>query len=151
MRIALGSDDRTDMTAFLADDLRRRGHDVSLHGALDPLEPKEWPLVGRRVGEAVASGESEYGIVCCWTGTGVSIAANKVRGVRAALCNDAQTAAGARTWNDANVLALSLRSTTPEDARAILDAWFESQPTDDPEDRAMIGRVELPASRRGET
>lgn len=111
MRISLGSDEATELTASLAADLGKRGHAVSLHGALDPAESNAWPTVGRRVGEAVASGESNFGIVCCWTGTGVSIAANKVPGVRAALCGDAETAAGARKWNDANVLALSLRNT----------------------------------------
>jgi ribose 5-phosphate isomerase B len=98
--------------------------------------------VGRAVGEAVASGECEYGIVCCWTGTGVSIAANKVPGVRAALCNDAETAAGARTWNDANVLALSLRSTAIPVAKAMLDAWFSAQPTSDAKYSAMIAQIQ---------
>ena len=142
MRIALGSDAATELTASLAADLRKRGCAVSFHGALDLDESKAWPTVGRRIGEAVASGESDFGIVCCWTGTGVSIAANKVPGVRAALCSDAETAAGARKWNDANVLALSLHTTSIRTAQAILDAWFTSQPTDDPQDRAMIAELE---------
>jgi ribose 5-phosphate isomerase B len=74
----------------------------------------------------VATGEFDRGIVCCWTGTGASIAANKVRGVRAALCGDAQTAAGARKWNDANVLALSLRTMSDAVAVEIADAWVET-------------------------
>jgi ribose 5-phosphate isomerase B len=136
MNIVLGSDERTYLTDALAAELERRGHTLLLVGPLaDTAET--WPEVGRAVGEAVARGRAEQGIVCCYTGTGVSIAANKVPGVRAALCHDAQTAAGARRWNHANVLALSLRTTTPELAREILDAWFatpwpaEEQPSID--------------------
>lgn len=142
MKIALGSDESTELTAALERDLQQRGHDVKLVGALKAGDDDAWPSVGRRVGEAVAGGECDYGVVCCWTGTGVSIAANKVPGVRAALCNDPETAGGARTWNDANVLALSLRSTAIPIAKAMLDAWFSAQPTDDPKYRPMIERVE---------
>lgn len=141
MRIALGSDEATDLTTALERDLRERGYDVALFGVLGPARDDAWPNIGRAVGEAVACGNCEYGIVCCWTGTGVSIAANKVSGVRAALCNDAETAAGARKWNDANVLALSLRSTAIPIAKAMLDAWFSSSPTGDPKYAAMIAQV----------
>lgn len=141
MKIALGSDEATELTAALEKELRERGHEIALFGALREDDEDAWPSVGRRVGEAVASGECAYGIVCCWTGTGVSIAANKVSGVRAALCGDAETASGARTWNDANVLALSLRSTAIPVAKAMLDAWFSAQPTQDPVYRPMISQV----------
>lgn len=141
MKIALGSDEATELTAALEKELRERGHEPALFGALREGDEDAWPSVGRRVGEAVASGECSYGIVCCWTGTGVSIAANKVAGVRAALCGDAETASGARTWNDANVLALSLRSTAIPVAKAMLDAWFSAQPTQDPVYRPMISQV----------
>ncbi|MFN3975130.1 MAG: RpiB/LacA/LacB family sugar-phosphate isomerase, partial [Dehalococcoidia bacterium] len=87
-----------------------------------------WPVVAQRVGQAVASGVCQQGILFCWTGTGVCMAANKVRGVRAALCVDPPTAAGARRWNDANVLCMSLRLTTPDVAQEILDAWLSAQP-----------------------
>jgi ribose 5-phosphate isomerase B len=92
------------------------------------------------VGEAVAAGDADRGVVCCWTGTGVSIAANKVTGVRAALCTDAETARGARQWNDANVLALGLRLTSPTVAAEMLDAFLEGEP--EPGERANIERVE---------
>ncbi|HMQ34426.1 MAG TPA: RpiB/LacA/LacB family sugar-phosphate isomerase, partial [Chloroflexaceae bacterium] len=110
MRLAVGSDERNHVTDALVAELERRGHELILIG---PLAGRgdAWPEVGRAVGAAVAAGEAEQGIVCCYTGTGVSIAANKVPGARAALCHDAQTAAGARRWNDANVLALGLRLT----------------------------------------
>jgi ribose 5-phosphate isomerase B len=150
MRIALGSDEATELTAALERELRERGHEVALFGVLGPERDDAWPNVGRAVGEAVASGTCAYGIVCCWTGTGVSIAANKVPGVRAALCGDAETAAGARTWNDANVLALSLRSTAIPVAKAMLDAWFSAEPTDDPKYAAMIRQIQTaqrPVSR----
>ena len=90
----------------------------------------------------VADGRAEQGIVCCWTGTGASIAANKVAGVRAALCADAATASGARRWNDANVLALSLRTTSPALLGEILDAWFAAEASDDAEDRASVAHVQ---------
>lgn len=113
MRIALGSDEKNHLTDTLVAELGRRGHQLELIGPLAG-QGDAWPEVGEAVGDAVASGRADQGVVCCYTGTGVSIAANKVPGVRAALCHDAQTAAGARRWNHANVLALSLRTTTPE-------------------------------------
>lgn len=142
MKIALGSDEATELTAALERDLRERGYEVALLGALAPGHDDAWPAVGRSVGEAVVRGECSTGIVCCWSGTGVSIAANKVAGVRAALCNDVETAAAARTWNDANVLALSLRNTAIPVAKAMLDAWFITQPTDDPKYRPMIAQLD---------
>lgn len=132
---------RCDLTDALERRLRERGDELVLVGALRPNSPDDWPSVGRGVGEAVASGECAQGIVCCWTGTGVSIAANKVRGVRAALCADAETARGARTWNDANVLVLSIRSTTPALADEILAAWFSASPSADGPDAAMIAAL----------
>ncbi|MFN3372538.1 MAG: RpiB/LacA/LacB family sugar-phosphate isomerase [Chloroflexus sp.] len=138
MRIAVGSDEKNYLTDALIADLERRGHEVILFGPLTGTNDP-WPDVGRAVGEAVASGQADQGIVCCYTGTGVSIAANKVPGIRAALCHDAQTAAGARKWNDANVLALSLRLTTPELAREILDAWFATECP--PEEQTTIDRL----------
>jgi ribose 5-phosphate isomerase B len=123
MRVALGSDDDTHLVTEIARELERRGHSVAKFGApAGKTEP--WARTALAVAESVARGEFDSAVVCCWTGTGVSIAANKVPGVRAALCGDAATARGARKWNDANVLALSLRATAPEVAREILDAWF---------------------------
>jgi ribose 5-phosphate isomerase B len=142
MRIALGSDEATPLTAALEASLRERGHEPLPCGALAPGADDAWPSVARAVARAVASGDCAYGIVCCWTGTGVSIAANKIAGIRAALCADAQTAAGAREWNDANVLAISLRATSIPVALEILDAWFSSNPTSDERYRRMIGDVE---------
>src|SRR5438034_3940187 len=101
----------------------------------------DWVDVGREVGERVASGACEQGVLFCWTGTGASIAANKVPGIRAALCGDAQTAAGARRWNDANVLALSLRATSEAELAEILDAWFASGPSSEPSDRANVDHL----------
>ncbi len=138
MRIALGSDMRSELTTEVERLLRERGHDVALHGALDPNADDAWTAAARAVAESVASGESQSGIVCCWTGTGVSIAANKVAGVRAALCGDAATAEGARTWNDANVLCLSIRATTPAVAGEILNGWFRGTRTVDEKYAAMI-------------
>lgn len=123
MRVAVGTDTVNSVSTTIVEHLRACGHHVIEGGQGAP-----WPDVGRRVGEAVAAGEAEAGIACCWTGTGVSIAANKVPGVRAALCTDAETARGARAWNDANVLALGLRLTSETVAKEIVDAFLTSAP-----------------------
>ena len=139
MRVVLGSDEKTGLTDAVGDELEQRGHDVVLVGPPGG-EPIEWAEVGQRVGELVAKGDAATGVLFCWTGTGASIAANKVLGVRAALCTDAATAAGARKWNDANVLVMGLRLTTPEVAGELLDAWFATEP--DPGEADNIARLE---------
>jgi ribose 5-phosphate isomerase B len=134
MRIAFGTDERTALTEAITADLVARGHDVVVVADAIP-----WPDAGRAVGEAVAGAAARLGVVCCWTGTGVSMAANKVPGVRAALCTDAETARGARRWNDANVLAIGLRLTSPEVAREMLDAFLGTNVDED--ERAHIDRL----------
>jgi ribose 5-phosphate isomerase B len=127
LRIALGSDERSKLTDFVEQELRRRGFEVELIGPLKG-DPIAWPDVAAAVAEQVAAGQSHEGVLFCYTGTGVSIAANKVPGIRAALCADADTARGARAWNQANVLCMSLRSTSETVAGQILDAWFSASP-----------------------
>jgi ribose 5-phosphate isomerase B len=146
VRIALGSDERTVLTDALADDLRQRGHEVVLVGPPGG-DNLGWAAVGRRVGELVAGGETDTAVLCCWTGTGASIAANKVAGVRAALCTDAETARGARRWNDANVLVLSLRLVSPPVAAEMLDAWFSTAP--DPSEADAIASLERASATKG--
>lgn len=125
MRIALANDSANELTEALLTELHKRGHEVLHFGPRRPDEPEaDWPVVCAQAAEAVAGGIADEGIVCCWTGTGASIAANKVPGIRAALVHDAETARGARIWNHANVLALSLRATSVPLMREILDAWF---------------------------
>jgi ribose 5-phosphate isomerase B len=141
VRIVLGSDEVTPLTEAVEADLLARGIEVLAVGP-PAGEPLEWAAVGRRVGEQVASGAVDAGVLFCWTGTGASIAANKVRGVRAALCADAPTAAGARRWNDANVLVMSLRLTSPQVAREMLDAWLETDA--DPDEAANIASLDAP-------
>lgn len=123
MRLALASDEHTPLTDFLASYLRQQGHTVQLFGPPAGTD-EEWAIVSQHLAEAVAQGPCEQGVLCCWTGTGSCIAANKVPGIRAALCTDAETARGARQWNHANVLVLSLRLTTEALAQEILAAWF---------------------------
>jgi ribose 5-phosphate isomerase B len=139
MKVAFGSDERTLLTDAVRADLEARGHDVVAVGP-PAGEEKEWAQVGREVGELVARGDVATGVLFCWTGTGASIAANKVVGVRAALCTDATTAEGARRWNDANVLVMGLRLTAPEVAREMLDAWFAAEV--DPTEADNIARLE---------
>lgn len=131
MRIAFGSDERSPLTERVITYLRNRSHEVELVGAVAD-GGDEYVPIAETVADRVANGAADQGIVCCWTGTGVSIVANKVPGVRAALCADAETARGARTWNHANVLALSLRLTTPTVAEEVLDAWFATPVGDGP-------------------
>lgn len=133
MKIAIGSDDTSDVTESLLAALRADGHNLLLFGAIAEGDPDvDWTLAASHAAEAVASGHADEGIVLCWTGTGASIAANKVRGIRAALVQDAATAKGARIWNHANVLALSLRATSVPILKEILEAWF-STPMDEGE------------------
>jgi len=150
MKVALGSDERTSLTDFLVRELEQRGHEVLRFGAIAEGDTEvDWPLSARNTAETVARGEAQDAIVCCWTGTGASIAANKVIGVRAALCADAETAKGARNWNHANVLALSLRSTSEAVAREILDAWYGTPYSEDEWNRKQIERIanaDLPRS-----
>jgi ribose 5-phosphate isomerase B len=134
VRIAVGTDEVTAVTEALERHLAEAGHDV-----VDAANGAPWPEVGRAVGEAVASGAADRGVVWCWTGTGVSIAANKVTGVRAALCTDAETARGARKWNDANVVAMGLRLTSETSAIEIADAFLTTDP--DGTETANISRL----------
>jgi ribose 5-phosphate isomerase B len=141
MRIAVAADERTGVADAVVQELRRRGHDPLLHGALTDTERDDWAWCAEAAARDVADGRAEQAVVCCWTGTGASIAANKVDGVRAALCADAQTADGARRWNDANVLALSLRTTSEAQLVEILDAWFAGAPSDDVDDTANVAHL----------
>jgi ribose 5-phosphate isomerase B len=148
MRIAVAADERTGVAEDLAERLRERGHEPVLHGALGGDDRDDWAWCAEAAARDVAEGRAEQAVVCCWTGTGASIAANKVPGVRAALCADAATAEGARRWNDANVLALSLRTTSDAQLGEILDAWFAGAPSaaaDDVANVAHLGDIE----RRG--
>ena len=143
MRVAIGADDRGPLTDALLAELERCGARIERFGAIADGSTA-WAEIGRAVGEAVAAGRAGVGVVCCWTGTGVAIAANKVAGARAALCADAVTAAGARRWNDANVLALSLRLTTPAVGLEILAAFLATPASDDPAERAEFAKLTGP-------
>jgi ribose 5-phosphate isomerase B len=138
MRIAVAADERVGIADAVVEELRKRGHEVVAHGALSEDERDDWAWASEAAARDVADGRAEQAVVCCWTGTGASIAANKVEGIRAALCGDAPTAEGARKWNDANVLALSLRATSEAELQEILDAWFAAAPSIEPDDVANV-------------
>ena len=142
MRIAVAADEVVGVAEQVVAELRRRGHEPLLHGALADGERPDWAWAAAAAARDVADGRAEQAVVCCWTGTGASIAANKVSGIRAALCGDAVTAAGARTWNDANVLALSLRATSAPELTEILDAWFGGAPSPEADDRANVAHLD---------
>ena len=138
MKIAVAADERVGVAETLLEELRKRGHEPVPHGALAEGERDDWAWASESAARDLAEGRADQAIVCCWTGTGASIAANKVPGVRAALCLDAQTADGARKWNDANALAISLRATSEAELAEILDAWFGGEPSGDAADAANV-------------
>jgi ribose 5-phosphate isomerase B len=140
MRLAIGSDERTNLTDAVIAEVTKRGHETLLFGPLVDGE-EYWPEVARKAAEIVASGEVDEGILFCWTGTGISLAANKVPGIRAALCADAQTAKGARLWNKANILCMSLRSTSEAVAMEILETWFATEYIPNEVDDACLAQV----------
>jgi ribose 5-phosphate isomerase B len=142
LSISIGTDGVGPLTDALLADLEKRGCKVFRHGALETSASTAWASVGRAVATEVAQGKADFGIVCCWTGTGISIAANKITGIRAALCGDAQTAVGARRWNNANVLALSLRAVSPAIALEILEAFLTTPVSDRKADCAEIAAIE---------
>jgi ribose 5-phosphate isomerase B len=142
MRIAVAADERVGVAEAVVEELRRRGHEPTTHGALADGERDDWAWASEAAARDVAEGRADQAVVCCWTGTGASIAANKVPGVRAALCADAATADGARRWNDANVLALSLRSTSEAELKEILDAWFAGAASTEGDDRANVAHLD---------
>jgi ribose 5-phosphate isomerase B len=141
MRVSISVDELAGVAGALVPELERRGHGVIRHGALAPGERVDWAWASEAAARDVADGRAEQAIVCCWTGTGASIAANKVDGARAALCTDAPTAAGARRWNDANVLALSLRTTSAAELTEILDAWFAGEASAEVDDQANVAHL----------
>lgn len=141
MRISLGADERLSVVDAVLDLLEKEGHDVTSH-VPDSEETAPWPSIAKQVAGDVANGEVEEGILFCWTGTGVSMAANKVPGIRAALCIDAETARGARLWNNANVLCLSLRLTSEAMAKEILESWFTTQYQPNPTDDSCLQQLE---------
>lgn len=142
MRIAVAADELVGIAEALVRALGERGHDVILHGALEPGEREDWAWCSEAAARDVAEGRADQAVVCCWTGTGASIAANKLPGIRAALCGDAETADGARKWNDANVLALSLRLLDEPAMNAILDAWFAGAPSTEADDAANVAHLD---------
>jgi ribose 5-phosphate isomerase B len=148
MKIAVGSDERTNLTDAVVARLKEMGHQVQLHGALAG-EDTPWPLVAEAVAGAILREDAQEGVLLCWTGTGVAIAANKLPGIRAALCADAETARGARRWNHANVLVMSLRATSEPVALEMLEAW-SAMPFgngDDARNVALIEALETKYSR----
>ncbi len=148
MRIAVAADSTEGIAAVLIDELGRRGHEVAVHGALAAGDRSDWAFCAEAAARDVAAGRADQAVVCCWTGTGVSMAANKVPGIRAALCADRYTADGARRWNDANVLALSLRVVSEPLLVEILDAWFAGASSTDETDRTNIRHIDEIADRK---
>jgi ribose 5-phosphate isomerase B len=144
MKIIVSSDEYSPLVDTVVDEAAKRGHEATYIGPRlgnPPDDDYDWPLVTARAVSAVAAGQADEAIVMCWTGTGASLAANKVPGIRAALCHDAETAKGARVWNHANVLALSLRTTSVPVAREILEAWFSTPLSTDDWNLKQIERI----------
>jgi ribose 5-phosphate isomerase B len=149
MRVAFAADDENDTTRAVVGMLTDRGVEVirvvpgparAEPAPSDPAPSVSWPDLGAAVGSAVVDGTADYGIVMCWTGTGTAIAANKVPGVRAALAWEPWIARGARLWNDANVLAMSLKRLAPDVAVEVAQAFLDT-PESDPDEAANIARL----------
>jgi ribose 5-phosphate isomerase B len=138
VRVVVGSDERTASTDAAVEHLRSRGLDVVTAGPLDD-RAADWVQVAEEVGHAVVEGHAEKAVLFCYTGTGASMAVNKIAGVRGALCVDAETARGARRWNDANVLVLSYRLATETLVREIIDAFLDTPA--DPAEAATIAQL----------
>ena len=135
MRVVFGADDENETTRAVTGYLAEAGHEVVLVTDLTA-----WPAIGAAVGKAVADGTVDLGVVMCWTGTGTAIAANKVPGVRAALAWEPWIARGARLWNDANVLAMSLKRLAPDVAVEVARAFLDTTEPD-PEEAANVARL----------
>ena len=142
MKVSVAADERTGVAEAVVEELRKRGHEPIVHGALNEDERDDWAWASEAAARDVAEGRADQAVVACWTGTGASIAANKVPGIRAALSADAETARGARKWNDANVLALSLRTTSEALLAEILDGWFDERPSNEADDRANVQHLD---------
>jgi len=142
VRVSVAADERTGVADAMVDELRRRGHELVTHGALEQGERDDWAWASEAAARDVTEGRADQAVVACWTGTGASIAANKVPGARAALCVDAETARGARKWNDANVLALSLRTTSEAVLEEILEGWFGGEASADSDDVANVRHLD---------
>ena len=144
MRVSIGADEDNEVTTAVVDALRERGHEVNV------LDAEQWPNIALKVAEDVAGGAADQGMLFCWTGTGTTMAANKVPGVRAALAWDPWIAAGARRWNDANVLVMSFKLVTPQAAREIVDAWLgvDAPDSDEAENIARLAEIERRYSQR---
>lgn len=130
MRIAFCSDEPYPVHDVIRDELKRRGHTVVGFGSVASGQEEPWAEVAEQAAIEVATGACDEGIFMCWSGTGISMAANKVAGIRAALCTDPKTAEAARTWNHANVLCLSNRLLSHDLAKEILASWFNTTPGD---------------------
>ncbi|MER7008119.1 RpiB/LacA/LacB family sugar-phosphate isomerase [Dactylosporangium sp. NPDC000555] len=137
MRIAFAADDSNATTEAVVEHLASAGHEVLRVGGPGADPAVAWPDLGAGVGRAVVEGRADLGVVMCWTGTGTAIAANKVPGVLAAVAWDPWVARGARLWNDANVLAMSLKRLAPDVAVEVLRAFLEV-PSPDPDEAENI-------------
>jgi ribose 5-phosphate isomerase B len=142
MKIAISSDEYLPIIDDLIAEVKQKGHDVIYFGPLKDEKSQDWPEVTLKAIAEMKSGHAAEGIVLCWTGTGCTLIANKIPGIRAALCVDAETAKGARKWNHANVLGLSLRTTSQPVLKEILTAWFETACTTDEWNLLQMKRIE---------
>lgn len=143
MKIVISSDEYSPLIDLILQEVRDRGHEATYVGPTHDEKPCDWPEVTLQAVKQVKTREADEAIVLCWTGTGCTLIANKVPGIRAALCVDAETAKGARIWNHANVLGLSLRLTSPAILKEILKAWFETFYSSDEWNLLQIERINL--------
>jgi len=145
MRVAVGADHAgLELKKVLVKHLQNRGVEVEDMGAHSAVATDDYPDYGRAVAQAVASGSCDSGILVCGTGLGMSMVANKFRGIRAALCVNELMAQCARNHNDANVLALGGRIIGADLAVSIVDTWLDSEFSGDPRHMRRIKKLEEP-------
>lgn len=141
MKVAISSDEWSELVEFVIEECQKRNYEIQYFGPKKGESAVDWPIVSIKVACLVATKKVDLGVVMCWTGTGATLAANKIKGVRAALCFDAETAKGAKIWNHANVLGLSLRLTTPFKAKEILDTFFDTPYSSDEWNKRQIATI----------
>ena len=127
MKIAIGNDhSAVELKHIIMEHLKEKGYEV-LNLGTDSEESCDYPVYGEKVGRAVASGQADLGIAICGTGVGISLAANKVKGIRACVCSEPYTAKLSRMHNNSNVLAFGARVVGSELAKMIVDEWLAAE------------------------
>lgn len=127
MKLVVASDERNKLTDYVLDYLNSLGHQIILLGALGSSPNDKWVEIGKEAAFLVSEGKVERGILFCWSGTGICMAVNRIKGARAALCWTPEIARLSRKWDDANILVMALVNTKEEVAKEMIDIFFQTE------------------------